>query len=106
MLEPGQMTCPACGLDRQTRKVDVHYIDGQLVEFGQRRESDGSTRWQSKKSWYRAFVWKAQHSMKKDGTPYSIGWAAHTWRDKFKTDRMAVACVAAGGTTSSERGAE
>ena len=34
LLEPGQMTCPACGIDRPVREADVQYTDADLVEIG------------------------------------------------------------------------
>ena len=80
VLEPGQLTCPACGLDRQRRKASVHYLDGRLVEFGASDTGDERFTQEQRKNWYLAFLWQARRRNRKDG------WAAHAWRSKFQTE--------------------
>lgn len=34
LLDPGQMTCPSCGVDRPVRRADVVYTDADLIKIG------------------------------------------------------------------------
>ncbi|MEN8130928.1 MAG: DEAD/DEAH box helicase family protein [Pseudomonadota bacterium] len=87
VLEPGQMTCPGCGFDRQVKQSKVHYIDGRLIEYGHDGGEQGYTL-DEKRNWYLALLWQARHMTKRDGTTYSDKWAAHAWRDKFKAEKF------------------
>jgi len=77
VLEPDQMTCPACGLDRQTRQATVHYLDGRLVGYGD--EADGTQQFtaEQQRSWYLAMLWQARRRNRKDG------WAFYAYQEKF-----------------------
>lgn len=77
VLEPDQMTCPACGLDRQTRKAKVHYLDGRLVEFGDGSDGGEHHTQEQKLTWYLAFLWQARRRNRKDG------WAFYAFQAKF-----------------------
>jgi hypothetical protein len=77
-MEPGQQTCPACGIDQPTKSAEVVYLDGDLVQYGD-DTTDGKRRYSlaERKRWYQSFLWICDHR----------GWsrgAAHYWHvDKF-----------------------
>ena len=78
-LEPAQITCPGCGIDRPDRSNKVHYLDARLVEFGSDDSGiPGYTR-QDKQHWYLAFLWYARRKGRKDG------WAYYAYLEKFGT---------------------
>ena len=83
ILEPSQMTCPACGLDRPSRKASVHHIDGRLVEYGQDESEEQPDTETLKQNWYLALLWFARHTARRDGQPYSDGWAYQAYLEKF-----------------------
>ena len=86
VLEPAQMTCPACGLDRPSRKASVHHIDGRLVRYGNEVESEELADTEDlKQSWYLAFLWFARHTARRDGKNYSDGWAYQAYLEKFNS---------------------
>jgi DNA repair protein RadD len=77
MMEPGQMVCPSCGMERPTRKTEVHFIDGELVEWG----TDKSVRdWDADDKC--DFYLQLKNIQEERG--YKPGWVAVKYKDRFK----------------------
>lgn len=76
-LEPTQITCPGCGIDRPERSNTVHYLDANLVEFGSGDSGASDHTSLDKKHWYLAFLWYARRKDRKDG------WAFYAYLEKF-----------------------
>jgi superfamily II DNA or RNA helicase len=78
ILEPGQLICGFCGVQRPTRSSEVTYIDANLVEFGSDGSGKKSYDEDQKKSFYLGLMfYAAQRGMKS-------GWAYYAYTDKFK----------------------
>jgi DNA repair protein RadD len=79
-LEPDQMVCPSCGIERPGRFSKVSYVDSELIEYGS--ENDGQPRFtrEEKRNWFLAFVWYGtRHSFKNPK-----GWAYYAYVEKFR----------------------
>ncbi len=77
VMEPSQVTCPGCGIDRPQRKSNIVAIDGDLARYGDSEaasEPDDEVR----RRWYRAFLWHRQERGKSPGGAFFMA------RDKFK----------------------
>lgn len=74
VIEPDQMICPGCGIDRPTRSSRITYRDGGLVEYGSDGDGDAP---QDEHGWYRAFIWNAERR------GHKRGWAFYAFQAKF-----------------------
>ncbi|WP_295392921.1 DEAD/DEAH box helicase [uncultured Thiodictyon sp.] len=80
VMEPGQFTCPSCGIDRPRRASTVQTVDGELVAFGNRDADERA----DKLNWYLAMLWTVRNSSNpKDGIAY------HLFMAKFKGEKPA-----------------
>lgn len=66
VLEPDQLTCPNCGIDRPRKGAAVKVLDGDLVEFGERQGDRGV----DFRGWYLAMLWWVRQHGKADGKAY------------------------------------
>ena len=78
-LEPDQVTCPSCGVDQPDKRNKVHYLDGNLIEFGSDDTGDVCYSTADKRAWYLAMLWHARRKGKKDG------WACYAYLEKFSS---------------------
>ncbi len=79
VMEPSQITCPHCGIDRPRRGHGVEYRDGRLIEFGTAQETiaaDGPG--EDPREFYRA----AMGYLRTRGKP--PGAAFYLTRERFK----------------------
>ena len=74
VIEPDQRVCPSCGIDRPVRDSPVSYIDGCLVEFGEKVEPAMPV---DRRAWYAGLKGYAE------AKGYKSGWALHKYHDKF-----------------------
>jgi DNA repair protein RadD len=77
VLDMDQMTCPACGLDRQRRQATVHYLDRNLVKYGDDGDEKQQPTEAERRNWYLALLWQARRRGRKDG------WAYFAYLAKF-----------------------
>ncbi|MCU7805919.1 MAG: DEAD/DEAH box helicase [Candidatus Thiodiazotropha sp. (ex Lucinoma borealis)] len=77
VMDPGQQTCAACGIDRPIKNTEVHQVDGELIEYGSEKTGTKQYSVTTKRKWYKAFLWYSQHHN------YSKGWAYHKYMAKF-----------------------
>ncbi|MCU7863650.1 MAG: hypothetical protein KZQ92_06700, partial [Candidatus Thiodiazotropha sp. (ex Lucinoma borealis)] len=77
VMEPGQKTCAACGIDRPIKATEVHQLDGELIAYGSEETGSKVHSVRQKRNWYKAFLWYSQHHN------YSKGWAYHKYQAKF-----------------------
>lgn len=83
VLPPGTLTCPSCGMDRDVKKSNVTYIDGELVAYGSK--ADGKKKEETTPlEWYLGLRW---HGGMKG---YSDGWAYHKFKRRFDMEPEAV----------------
>jgi superfamily II DNA or RNA helicase len=68
--------CPACGFE-PTRKSEIEYEEGQLIEIAPKAAKAGEPTMQEKADFHAQLLWVA------DQRHRSRGWAAHAYRDKF-----------------------
>ena len=72
-MEPSQVQCPECGIDRPRPAPQVHHHEGELVAYGS-TEGESSD---DPLEWYLGFRFFGQSK------GYSDGWAAHKFQEKF-----------------------
>jgi len=72
------MACDNCGWEPKPRGRNVDYVDGDLVPLGE----SGIPSNEQKNIFYRELRGFAQTVRRKDGSPYSRGWAAHQFKQK------------------------
>ncbi len=77
VIEPGQSTCPGCGVDREIRKADVTQVDADLIAYGSDATGVIGHSAEDRRQWYKSFLWYAMHH------GYSKGWAFHKFQAKF-----------------------
>jgi len=61
-MEPGQQTCPNCGIDRPERKSNVTNIRGELVEYGSDDSGEANYSPEELREIYKGFLWYADRS--------------------------------------------
>ena len=76
-MEPNQVTCPGCGIDRPRKSANIRIIDGTLTAYGD-EASDSAPSEDDIKDWYRAFLYDRLERGKSPGGAYFMA------RDKFK----------------------
>lgn len=79
VMEPSQITCPHCGIDRPRRGHGVEYRDGRLVEFGTAQETsaaDGPV--EDPRTFYRAALGYLRERGKAPGAAFYLT------QDRFK----------------------
>ncbi len=54
VMDPDQVSCPACGLDRPSRANKIAYRDGVLVEYGAAGRTSGTAPQEDPRTFYRA----------------------------------------------------
>ena len=74
VIEPDQLICPSCGIDRPTRSSEIVYRDGSLVAYGS--DDDDATP-ADPRAWYQALLWNADHR------GHKRGWAFYAFQAKF-----------------------
>ena len=78
LMETGEVTCLACGMDRPRKRSAVVYLDGRLAEFGAVRAAQETV---DRRAWYLAMRWHCEQSGK------SPGLAFHLFKSKFPGDK-------------------
>jgi predicted RNA-binding Zn-ribbon protein involved in translation (DUF1610 family) len=79
VLEPGQMLCPSCGIERPGRFSKVSYVDGELIEYGSQDDGEPIYTSAEKRNWYQALMWYGtRHNFNKPK-----GWAYYAFKEKF-----------------------
>ncbi len=77
VIEPGQISCPACGIDRPVKRSEVAQFDADLIEYGSDAKGETAHTAEDKRRWYKALNWYALHH------GYSKGWSYHKYIAKF-----------------------
>ncbi len=82
VMEAGKDACPVCGAERPKRASEVHFVDGELVEFGaanSKAKGKGKTEptTEDKLAWYLSLKGYAQERGRKPG------WIYHSFIKKF-----------------------
>jgi RNA polymerase subunit RPABC4/transcription elongation factor Spt4 len=72
VLEPDQVICPSCGIERPGRFSKVSYVDADLVEYGSEDDGKPTYTQAEKQRWYLAFLSYARRYGKKDGYAYHL----------------------------------
>ena len=87
VMDPDEVTCPQCGLDRPVSGTRITYRDGKLVEFGAAVNDEGSTQ-EDPRTFYRMAMGYALAHGQKLGRAYHLTTARHpqaripwSWRD-------------------------
>jgi DNA repair protein RadD len=76
------MACTACGWEPKPYGKAVEYVDGELIELGKAKKATGPSE-VDRRIFYAELRGYCQSRRKRDGTPYSQGWAANQYKTKF-----------------------
>ncbi len=74
------MKCDACGWEPKPRARPEAYQDGELVELGKLAVVPTES---ERIAWFCELRGYQSTARKRDGSPYSNGWAAHQFKNKF-----------------------
>jgi DNA repair protein RadD len=76
------LACTACGWGPKPHGKAVEYVDGELIELGKQKKAPGPSE-ADRRIFYAELRGWSHGRRKRDGTPYSSGWAWHQYQNKF-----------------------